>query len=217
LTVKRRIEAMPDESSNAAIDALLDFWFEDSRADPDPGPALMRKWFGGSADHDRDLGERLGAWAERAAAGDLDHWSATARGRLALILLLDQLPRNLHRGTAAAFAEDSKALALCLDGIELGQDKALNPLERIFFLMPLQHAESRETQARSTTAFRQLSTDNQSEALQGFIDNSATSAIEHHEIVDRFGRFPHRNRVLGRESTDEEVEFLKSGGPSFGQ
>jgi uncharacterized protein (DUF924 family) len=218
LTVKRRIvDQVADNSANAEIDEILDYWFEGCPTDAGCLKALMKKWFAGSADNDRELSERFGAIASAAAAGELMHWSETARGRLALILLLDQLPRNLHRGTAAAFAQDGKALALALDGIAQRQDRELDPLQRIFFLMPLQHAESRETQARSTAAFESLASEYRSGSAGPLLENTAKFAFDHREIVDRFGRFPHRNRVLGRESTDEELKFLASGSPSFGQ
>jgi uncharacterized protein (DUF924 family) len=211
------VDTMSGESSNDDVDAILEYWFEGSPMDPGRLKALMKKWFSASVENDRNLSERFGSLAKAAAAGELTQWAETVRGRLALILLLDQLPRNLHRGTAAAFAQDEKALALTLDGIEQGHDRRLPPLQRIFFLMPLQHAESRDTQARSTQAFEELAADNQTESLGPLLKNSAKFALEHREIVDRFGRFPHRNRVLGRESTAEEADFLAAGGPSFGQ
>lgn len=208
---------MADKSPNAGIDDILDYWFEGYPTDSGQLKALMKKWFSVSADNDSELNERFGRIARAAAADELPAWPETAHGRLALILLLDQLPRNLHRGTASAFAQDTKALALTLGGIEKGQDRTLNPLQRIFFLMPLQHAESRATQARSTEAFSALAIEHQGGPTGPLLKNAAKFALEHREIVDRFGRFPHRNRVLGRESTDEELEFLASGGPSFGQ
>jgi uncharacterized protein (DUF924 family) len=211
------VENMADESSDKRIEKLLDFWFEGTPDDPERLKALMKKWFAGSADFDRDLRERFGPLAEAAGAGQLDHWSATARGRLALIILLDQFPRNLYRGTAAAFAQDQKALHWVRSGLDQGQLEALQPLEQIFFCMPLQHAESREIQALSTSTFAKLAADNQTASVKSLLDNTAKYAVEHSNIVEQFGRFPHRNRVLGRDSTDQELEFLASGGPSFGQ
>jgi uncharacterized protein (DUF924 family) len=211
------VDQVADKSSNAGFDDLLDYWFDGCPTDPGRLKGLMKKWFSVSSDNDGELRRRFGSIARAAAAGELTHWEKTEHGRLALILLLDQLPRNLHRGSAAAFAQDEKALALALEGIEAGQDRTLHPLQRIFFMMPLQHAESRDTQARSTEAFNQLASEFQNSPTGPLLENTAKFAVQHREIVDRFGRFPHRNRVLGRESTDEEAEFLAAGGPSFGQ
>jgi uncharacterized protein (DUF924 family) len=218
LAVKRRmVDPVADKSLDSCCDELLDYWFEGCPTDPGRLKGLMKKWFSVSSANDEELRRRFGSIAHAAAVGELTHWQATAAGRLALILLLDQLPRNLHRGSAAAFAQDDKAVALALDGIERGQDRTLHPLQRIFFMMPLQHAESRATQARSTEAFNALALEYQNSPTGPLLENTAKFAFEHREIVDRFGRFPHRNRVLGRESTDEEAEFLAAGGPSFGQ
>lgn len=206
---------MTEETTSTEIEEILDYWFEGCPTDPGRLKTLMKKWF--SADNDHELNARFGKIARAAAAGDLSHWPENARGRLALILLLDQLPRNLHRGTPAAFAQDEKALALTLGGIEQEQTRELNPLQQIFCLMPLQHAESRAIQARSTDAFNALASEYSSGPAGPLLEKTAKFAVEHREIVDRFGRFPHRNRVLGRESTDEELEFLAAGGPSFGQ
>jgi uncharacterized protein (DUF924 family) len=208
---------MADETANREIEAILDYWFEGCPTEPARLKNLMKKWFSSSAENDVELHRRFGTIARSAAAGELADWAATARGRLALILLLDQLPRNLHRGTAAAFAGDDKALALTLEGIAQGHNRALSPLERIFFLMPLQHAESRQAQSQSTHAFGELAAGQQAGPTAALLEKTAQFATQHREIVDRFGRFPHRNRVLGRDSTAGEVEFLAAGGPSFGQ
>jgi uncharacterized protein (DUF924 family) len=208
---------MADEDSDGQIGALLDFWFEGMASSPADLTALMKKWFAGTPERDRELDDRFGELARAAGAGELDHWSASARGRLALIILLDQLPRNLNRGKAAAFACDEKALDLCRSGMDLGLDQQLDPVERIFFLMPLQHAESREIQALSTETFQKLAAVSQTGPVQTLLANTAKYATEHRQIIDSFGRFPHRNKALGRESTTAETEFLASGGPSFGQ
>lgn len=208
---------MNAESTDPGIDSLLDFWFEGHPSDPDRLAALKRKWFVATPEQDCELGDAFAPLADAAALGELDAWSETPRGRLALILLLDQLPRNLHRGTPAAFGQDEKALKLCLDGLEQSVDQALKPLERMFFCMPLQHAESREAQALAAETFSRLAAADVEESIAAVLQNAADSASQHRSIVDRFGRFPHRNKALGRQSTDEEREFLGSGGPSFGQ
>lgn len=201
----------------AELEALLDFWFDADTADAEALKRQSRRWFMSSPEQDRELGQRFGDLARAAADGELDGSAATARGRLALIILLDQLPRNLHRGTPDAFAQDARALELCLDGLERGLAQALAPLQRVFFCMPLQHAESREIQALSVATFAEIARAPAPAALSAALSGFANYAVTHREIVDRFGRFPHRNAVLGRESTAAEQEFLASGGPSFGQ
>lgn len=205
------------DASQKQIDKLLDFWFAGLPNDSVRLQALMKRWFMGSPEQDLELGEKFAALSKAAAAGDLDAWATTARGRLALIILLDQLPRNLYRGQALAFAQDKKALDLCLTGIDERMDNSLHALERIFFYMPLQHSESTEIQAFSTDTFEKLAATDAGDSLTPLLRNTANYAAQHREIIDRFERFPHRNRVLGRQSTEEETEYLATGGSSFGQ
>lgn len=199
------------------VEALLAFWLDVDTSDAASMNERMRRWFSSTAEEDRELGQRFGALAREALSGALDGLAATPRGRLGLILLQDQLPRNLHRGRPEAFAGDARALALCLDGLDRGQDAALEGLERIFFCMPLQHAEDRAIQARSVVVFEALAAERAPAPLAAALRSSADYAVAHRDIVERFGRFPHRNRILGRESTRAELEFLAAGGASFGQ
>lgn len=205
------------DSQKRELNALLDDWFDVDATDAESLKARNKSWFASTPDQDAALAARYGDLARDAAAGLLDAEAATPRGRLALIILLDQFPRNLHRGTQAAFAGDPKALRHCLDGVREGMPAALEPLERIFFCMPMQHSESREIQALSVETFEQLAHTPAPTPLAAVLEGVADYARMHRDIVERFGRFPHRNRVLGRESTEEELEFLASGGPSFGQ
>jgi uncharacterized protein (DUF924 family) len=205
------------ENSNDRIEALLDYWFDGDPAERGRPEELMRKWFASTPDQDRELMQKFGALAQSAGRGELEQWADSARGRLALIILLDQLPRSLFRGTAEAFAGDPKALAICLEGLDRGQDRSLHALERLIFCMPLQHSESRSIQARSIDVFEDLASSVDSGPLASVLETTADYAREHREIIERFGRFPHRNRTLGRPSTDEEREFLDSGGPTYGQ
>ncbi|MFC5707962.1 DUF924 family protein [Aeromonas eucrenophila] len=194
---------------------LLDFWFGD---DADDAPRAARQaplWWGKSDETDALLDTRFGELAEAAAAGKLDAWTEVPTGRLALILLLDQLPRNIHRGTPAAFAQDAKARDLCLRGLSLGADKSLSPLARVFFYLPLEHTESREQQARSVALFEALASEQAQTAAQATFAGFADFARRHRVIVDRFGRFPHRNAILGRTDTPEETEFLRQPGSGF--
>jgi len=210
-------DAAPEPASSGALEALLDFWFDVDTADAGAIERAMRRWFFSTAASDRELETRFGALAASAAAGELDSHAATPRGRLALIILLDQLPRNLHRGAPQAFATDERALGLTLDGIDRGFVDRLAPLERMFFLMPLQHAEAAAVQQRSVEAFETLAGGDLPQPLAATFVKTAEFARLHRDIVARFGRFPHRNAILGRISTEAEREFLESGGPSFGQ
>ena len=204
-------------SIDGRIDALLDFWFDGYAVDADRLNLLKKLWFAATPDQDAELRERFGNLAEAASRGELDVWADTPRGRLALIVLLDQLPRSLHRGKRDAFAEDTRALELCLEGLELRFDAALVPLERVFFYMPLQHAESPVIQALSVETFGKLTEAEAEKPIASALGNAADFALVHRAIIDRFGRFPHRNLALGRETTEAEREFLASGASSFGQ
>ena len=174
---------------------LLDFWFGD---DADDAPRAARQaplWWGKSSETDALLASRFGELAARAAAGELARWEDDPAGRLALILLLDQLPRNLHRHTPAAFAQDDKARALCLKGLTLGVDKGLSPLARVFFYLPLEHAESREQQARSVALFEALA------------DEQALGQAQH--SVDVTLRIDHDPR---RTAADQVTTVAETGG-----
>ncbi|HEX7079811.1 MAG TPA: DUF924 family protein [Gammaproteobacteria bacterium] len=201
-----------------AIARLLDYWFGPESETEEALNRRFERWFRPDSATDAEVAQRFGVLAERAARGDLDDWAATARGRLALILLLDQLPRQLHRGSAAAFASDEKAFRLAIDGVESGMDLELGPLRRAFFYMPLQHAEDLVAQELSVRKFRALcELPGTPDHVQRKLESFAEYAKLHRDIVARFGRFPHRNRSLGRGDTPEEREFLDAGGPSFGQ
>lgn len=194
-------------------EAILRHWFDDGDG-WDFSPEREAFWFGKSPEVDRELRRLFAADMERAAAGTLDHWAQTPRGRLALILLLDQIPRNINRGTPAAFAHDARALALATEGIARGHDLELRPIERTFFYLPFEHAEDRQAQERAVRLYHDLlvaAPDHAKGRFRVFWEY----AVRHQEIIERFGRFPHRNEILGRESTPEEIEFLKLPGSSF--
>jgi uncharacterized protein (DUF924 family) len=202
---------------------ILEFWF--GRGPWDAARLKERSvfWFGADDDTPAVVAERdalirgtLEPLLERAAGGEFASWSASPKRRLALILLFDQVPRNCYRGTAAAFAFDRDALALSVEGLQLAADAALEPLERLFFYLPLEHAESMEAQDTAATAMDRLVAEAPAE-LRDFCDYSRGSARRHRDIIAKFGRFPHRNRALGRESTPAELEWLAAGADSFGQ
>jgi uncharacterized protein (DUF924 family) len=159
---------------------------------------------------------RFGPLVLRATQGELASWADSPRRCLSLIILLDQFPRNMFRGTARAFATDSQALELTLSGMQSAADGALDVVERIFFYMPLQHAEVREVQDESVAAYRRLLTEAPQEIREIFAD-SLQSAENHRAIIEKFGRFPHRNRALARANTPEEEAWLRSTGDRMGQ
>ena len=201
--------------------SVRDFWFGHLPPSPQELNRRLRFWFGGDDSQmrrrrDAAIRARFAGLLERAAAGELTAWADGPRRRLSLIILLDQFPRNIFRGTARAFFYDPQALALTLSGMQSAADAALDVTERIFFYMPLQHAESREVQDESVAAFRRLLTEAPQE-LHGVFSGALRSAENHRAIIEKFGRFPYRNRTLGRLSTAEEQEWLQRGGESFGQ
>ena len=151
---------------------------------------------------------------QAAADGSLDGWRETALGQLALIVLTDQFPRNMYRDTPAAFAFDALARRWCHEGIEAEADRALRPIERVFFYLPLEHSESLADQDLSLSVFRELALE-AAPAMRESFDNFASYAVRHHAVIARFGRFPHRNAILGRASTPEEAAFLLTPGSSF--
>lgn len=193
---------------------VLAFWFGEAADAAQTARRQQTLWWGKDAALDREIGERFGALRSRAVAGELADWERDSQGRLALILLIDQFSRNLFRGDPASFAQDGLALRWTLEGLEQGADRALQPIQRVFFYLPLEHAESRELQARSVALYAALAAEvppAQQALFAGFLD----FAVKHRDIVERFGRFPHRNAILGRASTPEEHEFLQQPGSSF--
>lgn len=193
---------------------LLLFWFGDDPDDATVAKAKAELWWGHQQETDELLQARFGAAASAAAADVLDHWAGSPRGRLALIVLLDQLPRAIHRATPQAFAQDARARAMALKGLQSGADRLLRPIERLFFYLPFEHSEELADQDRSMALYRGLVGEVpavQRTTFAAFLDY----AVRHREIIARFGRFPHRNQILGRESTAEEKTFLEEPGSSF--
>jgi uncharacterized protein (DUF924 family) len=185
---------------------VLAFWFGTAELTKQLSP--RREWFSKDTAFDDEIRQRFGEAAAQALAGGLDAWRQDPAGCLALIILLDQFPRNLHRGTADAFAGDTLALGHALFALDHGYDNHVAPVARWFFYLPLVHCESLERQRDGLTRFRTL------EGTPGYAA-AVDSAEKHLAIVERFGRFPHRNAILGRQSTPEEAEFLKTEGSSF--
>jgi uncharacterized protein (DUF924 family) len=192
---------------------ILAFWFGERRSDNTVGKEHQQLWFAKDSAIDREIRERFGALLRPALEGELN-WQGTPRGRLALILLLDQFSRNIFRGTAEAFAYDPAALTLCLAGLALGDDRQCGLFERTFFYLPLEHAEDLGHQELSVTLFRSLLQEAR-EPLQQMFTSFHDYAVRHRDIIARFGRFPHRNTILGRVSTSDELAFLLQPGSSF--
>ena len=192
------------------FEEVLDFWFPDlADADHARMVSQFEWWFSGGAD--ADIGDRFPRLLDRAAGGELDDWARTPRSRLALIIVLDQFSRSVHRDSARAFAEDEKALALALEGIELGHYNALvTPWEKTFFFLPLAHSERLLHLERAVELAEQL-LEEAAPPFRRILQHSASQAHGHRDIIARFGRHPHRNRVLGRQSTPEELDYLASG------
>jgi len=192
---------------NPDIDAILDFWFLDSELDTPKIDSRLERWFGGDAQLDAEIRRRFGSLVEQASRGELDHWAAGSRGRLALIILLDQFRRNIYRGTAEAFSCDARALKLAVEGAMHAEYKGLPPIQRLFMFMPLQHAESLKVQEKSVRIFNALA-EGSSETLRETFMTFAHFAELHRDIIAEYGRFPHRNQCLGRANTEAEEAYL---------
>jgi uncharacterized protein (DUF924 family) len=176
-------------------DDILGFWFEEA------GP---QRWWAADPAFDAEIRARFGELHARAARGGLQDWRDSPRGRLAEIIVLDQFSRNLHRDSPQAFAQDPAALACAQEAVQAGALDELKPDERAFLLLPFMHSESREVHVEAARLFRK-------HAPRVNYDFE----LRHKAIVDRFGRYPHRNALLGRASTAEELEFLKQPGSRF--
>jgi len=179
------------------IDDILNFWFGD--ADPAHQGDYREAWFKKDDAFDAEIAERFGASVEAATAGAHDDWAATAAGSLALCILLDQFPRNLHRGSARAFATDAKALGIAKAAVAAGQDQQVSAIKRAFLYLPFEHSEVLDDRAASVDLFRALGNELQ-----------YRYALEHYYVISRFGRFPTRNAALGRETTASEAAFLET-------
>ena len=200
----------------AIASEILDYWFGDTMRDLSRAPARMGFWFGTDPRRDEEMRARWGELVTAASEGKLDFWTQTARGRLAVLILLDQMRRNIYRGTAEAFRRDGRARYLMRDGVSRMMDLKLTPIERVFFYMPLQHAESLDDQELAVDRFLQVEREVASQHREIFA-GFRKYAQKHRDIIARFGRFPHRNAILGRRDTSEEAAWLASGGERFGQ
>jgi len=210
------MEATITDEDQIRIEAVLSFWFREQQLTAPQIDQRMDIWFGADAVFDHECKKEFADDVDRASAGELDHWAHQPRGRLALILLLDQFRRNIYRNTSAAFEMDRAALKLCVEGAMEKKDKGLTPIQRAFFYMPLQHAESRKVQGKAVEIYNRLA-GAVSPSYRETFETIAQFAELHHDIVERFGRFPHRNKLLNRDNTPEEDEYLAADSPDFGQ
>jgi uncharacterized protein (DUF924 family) len=192
------------------IDDVLVFWFGAAPvADATELGTRIKRWYMGGEAEDAPIRARFADAVERALAGELDDWARTPRGRLALILLLDQMPRALFRGTARAFAGDARAQQLATEMLAAGSDNALTFEERHFVFMPLLHAEDAAVLDRYNEIFPR-SLERAPEWARPLLGDGVEQGLKYRDLIRRFGRFPHRNAALGRHSTPEEIEFLKT-------
>lgn len=191
------------------IHELLHFWFGHPGAADLPSSDRTSLWFGENETVKQQLLDNFSKEYEEATQGKLTEWEKTPRGRLALIILLDQFSRYIHRRSALAFAFDKQAQQLCFEGLQNKMDQSLTLIERVFFYMPLVHSENGDTQEKSIRLYQDLVTLSMSETTQIY-QLFLAYAYAHFRVVKEFGRFPQRNKILGRDSTEAELVFLKN-------
>jgi len=195
---------MPDK-----VHELLDFWFGHLGSADLPSSDRTNLWFGDNQKIRQEMVEIFDNEYQSAITGELDNWAKTPRGRLALIILYDQFSRYINSKSADAFAYDERALNLCVEGLREKMDQSLTLIERVFFYMPLVHAEDASIQEKSIRLYQDLVTLSMSETTQIY-QLFLAYAYAHFRVIKEFGRFPQRNEVLGRDSTSAELVFLKS-------
>lgn len=196
--------------------ALLEFWFADALTSPAAARRRVGIWFGHHPEFDAELIARFGDWPARALRGDFAHWRETPRGALALLIALDQLPRNVHRGSALAYACDAAACALASDLVADDLPAGFAPIEVPFCYLPFEHAEELAIQHRCIAGYERELARATSDYAWLFQD-CLREAHNHCELIARYGRFPHRNAILGRTSTSEELAYLADGGRHWNQ
>ena len=199
---------------NETIDSVLTFWFGECRTSLEINNDRKSLWWSKDENIDQKIAARFSPLVVMVANGDLDHWRESAAGMLASIICTDQFPRNIYRGQEKSFAYDPVALALAQQAIATGVDQELPPIRRVFMYLPLEHSENLSDQQQCLALFTGLAEtapDDEKELFDSFLD----FARRHLEIIERFGRFPHRNKILGRTDSAEELEFLEKPGSTF--
>jgi len=202
------------------INEILDFWFEGlntNEAALDNQSQAVKKWFKKDSEFDKDIKAKFEKYVKKAKIGELKDWEGSSSGRMALIILLDQFTRNMYRNMPDTYAMDTMALELSKRFLEEGVDQELSFPERVFLYMPLMHSENLHDQELCIEYFKRLVGDSRSQNSinTAYYEYNLKYAIDHQDIIKQFGRFPHRNSLLGRESTKEESAFLKQEGASF--
>ena len=197
------------------LEEVRHFWFEDACTSPASLARHQARWFAPSAQLDRDMKKRFGALPEAVRSGALSYRPDDAHDLLTVILILDQFPRQIYRNTPRAFAYDSEARAISSTMIEKSLFQVLHPVEQVFVFLPFEHSETLSDQSLSVQLYETLS-QQATGPYQSFLENALDYARRHHSIIERFGRFPHRNATLKRGSTREEESFLAAGGDTFG-
>lgn len=192
---------------------VLEYWFGDLQS-PEAAPSTVSLWFKGGPEVDEEIRKRFGNVLEPARRGERDGWAETPQGALALLILLDQFPRNVYRGDPRSFGADEHAREIARASLERGDDLAVFPVQSTFFYLPFEHSEALEDQHLAVAKIR-ASHDRASGAARKLLEETVAYAVRHQGVIERFGRFPHRNEILGRPSTPEEQEFLKEPGSSF--
>jgi uncharacterized protein (DUF924 family) len=195
-------------------ETIREFWFGTNPDDTGVAKEKSKLWWSKDPATDQQIRQRFEPFVLKAVARALDGWLAAPAGRLALILLTDQFPRSMYRNTPKAFAFDPLARAWCREAIADSSHRLLRPIERVFLYLPLQHSESLEDQQQSVFLNEELAIGVDTKHRATF-DEFLAFAVRHRDIVARFGRFPHRNRILGRQSSPEELRFLEEKGSSF--
>lgn len=201
--------------NDSAIEQVLDYWFDDCYEAPSKCEARSKIWYGGGPEADEEIEREFGELYKRACSDSLSSWAETADGALALVIVLDQFSRQIHRRTSLAFAQDSMARAIARRCVSTKLDRELSVPARLFLYHPFQHSEHIEDQVLGVRLTQRVLEECQS-CWQEYVAESLKFFEDHRDIIERFGRFPHRNRVLGRESTPEELEFLGSSS-NYGQ
>lgn len=198
-------------------EAVLSYWFPPGIHEADAGTYRQQilRWFQGGPEVEREISGRFAPVLEQARRGKLDSWAQMPRSRLALIIVLDQFSRNVYKGTPLAYAQDPAALRLVQTGIEAGMDRDMEVAERLFFVLPLGHTEDSGLPERANWLVRyaEKQVEIAPDHLKPIYEFSLSQSRAHREVIARFGRHPHRNEILGRDSTPEELEYLGKEGP----
>ena len=207
---------MYKKMENTIVDKIIEFWFADASNSPENAFSRKPFWYEGGKIIDQKIQKAFSREVRRACDGELSHWVSTARGALALIIILDQFTRNIFRNTPYAYSGDELAINIVNISIKRGHDKVLSPASTIWLYHPFHHSEKVEEQDYGLALLYSLK-ERSPKAWQDYIKKSIAGWTRHRQIISRFGRFPHRNHILKRETTSEEKIFLNQNGRSFGQ